>query len=60
MLQREVGHLNRTTEEELESANQTHLLVGLELMLETMRAVNLTAANTAANKEFRCVFNKLI
>ncbi|XP_039983193.1 laminin subunit alpha-1 isoform X2 [Xiphias gladius] len=52
VLQREVGHLNRTTEEELESANQTHLLVGLELMLETMRAVNLTAANTAANQEF--------
>uniref|UniRef100_A0A665TLL1 Laminin, alpha 1 n=1 Tax=Echeneis naucrates TaxID=173247 RepID=A0A665TLL1_ECHNA len=29
---------------ELESANQTHLLEGLEFMLETMRAVNLTAA----------------
>ncbi|XP_035475536.1 laminin subunit alpha-1 isoform X2 [Scophthalmus maximus] len=51
VLQREAGHLNQTTEEEPESANQTHLLEALEFMLDTMRAVNLTAANNSANQE---------
>ncbi|XP_071340289.1 laminin subunit alpha-1 [Trachinotus anak] len=51
VLQREAGHLNQTKEHGLESANQTRLLEGVEFMLETMRAVNLTAANTVANQE---------
>uniref|UniRef100_A0A8P4GTB8 Laminin, alpha 1 n=1 Tax=Dicentrarchus labrax TaxID=13489 RepID=A0A8P4GTB8_DICLA len=53
---REAGHLNQTTEEEFSSANQTRLLGEVESMLETIRVVNLTAANTAANQELRCVF----
>ncbi|XP_051240878.1 laminin subunit alpha-1 isoform X1 [Dicentrarchus labrax] len=52
-LQREAGHLNQTTEEEFSSANQTRLLGEVESMLETIRVVNLTAANTAANQELR-------
>uniref|UniRef100_A0A8P4KAE0 Laminin, alpha 1 n=1 Tax=Dicentrarchus labrax TaxID=13489 RepID=A0A8P4KAE0_DICLA len=55
-LAREAGHLNQTTEEEFSSANQTRLLGEVESMLETIRVVNLTAANTAANQELRCVF----
>lgn len=51
----EAGPLNQTTKEELSSANQTRLLEDMEDMLETMRAVNLTAAYTAASKELRCV-----
>ncbi|XP_053198733.1 laminin subunit alpha-1 [Scomber japonicus] len=50
-LQREAGHLNRTTEAELDAANQTRLLDEMAAMLETIRAVNQTAANTAANQE---------
>lgn len=55
MLQKEVGTLNQTTKEELSSANQTRLLEDVEDMLETMTAVNLTAAYTAASQELRCV-----
>lgn len=55
MLQREAGHLNQTTEEELDSANQMRLLKEVESMLETIRAVNLTAASISANQELRCV-----
>lgn len=55
MLQREAGPLNQTTKEELSSANQTRLLEDMEEMLETMRAVNLTAAYTAASQDLRCV-----
>ncbi|XP_069368064.1 laminin subunit alpha-1 isoform X2 [Paralichthys olivaceus] len=51
VLLREAELLNQTTEEELESANQTHVLEDLEFMLENMRAVNLTAANAAALQE---------
>lgn len=51
----EVGALNQPTKEELSSANQTRLLEDMEDMLETMRAVNLTAAYTAASKELRYV-----
>lgn len=57
MLQREAGHLNQTTKEELSSANQTRLLEEVETMLETIRAVNLTAANATANQELRCVLH---
>lgn len=55
MLEREAGHLNQTTEVELAAANQTRLLGEVAFMLETIRAVNLTAANAAANQELRCV-----
>ncbi|XP_044032400.1 laminin subunit alpha-1 isoform X1 [Siniperca chuatsi] len=51
VLQREAGHLNQTIEEELDSANQTRLLEEVESMLETIRAVNLTAANATTNQE---------
>ncbi|XP_067434354.1 laminin subunit alpha-1 [Thunnus thynnus] len=51
VLEREAGHLNQTTEVELDAANQTYLLDEVASMLETIRAVNLTAANTAANQE---------
>ncbi|XP_056219655.1 laminin subunit alpha-1 [Seriola aureovittata] len=51
VVQREVVHLNQTTEQEFESAKQTRMLEGVEFMLVTMRGVNLTAANTAANQE---------
>lgn len=53
MLEREAGQLNQTTEEELSSANETLLLEEVESMLETIRVVNLTAAEAAANQEFR-------
>uniref|UniRef100_A0A3B4WWD7 Laminin subunit alpha-1 n=1 Tax=Seriola lalandi dorsalis TaxID=1841481 RepID=A0A3B4WWD7_SERLL len=59
LVQREVVHLNQTTEQEFESAKQTRMLEGVEFMLVTMRGVNLTAANTAANQELRCVFNDM-
>ncbi|XP_068604397.1 laminin subunit alpha-1 [Brachionichthys hirsutus] len=45
--------LNQTTEEELSPANQTHLLEEVESMLETIKAVNHTAASAAANQERR-------
>ncbi|KAI3355620.1 hypothetical protein L3Q82_018448 [Scortum barcoo] len=51
VLQREVWHLNQTTEEELSSANQTHLLEEVESMLGTIRDINLTPANNMANQE---------
>ncbi|XP_037619286.1 laminin subunit alpha-1, partial [Sebastes umbrosus] len=50
-LQKEAGHLNQTRVEDLDSTNQTHLLEEVESMLETIRAINLTAANAAANQE---------
>ncbi|XP_076577630.1 laminin subunit alpha-1 [Chaetodon auriga] len=53
VLQREAEHLNLTTEEELSSANETHLLGEVESMLETIGAVNLTIASATANQEFR-------
>ncbi|XP_030253759.1 laminin subunit alpha-1 isoform X2 [Sparus aurata] len=52
VLQREAGQLNQTTEEELSSANETLLLEEVESMLETIRGVDLTAAEAAANQEF--------
>lgn len=55
VLQREAGQLNQTTEEELSSANETLLLEEVESMLETIRGVDLTAAEAAANQEFRWV-----
>ncbi|KAM3860333.1 laminin subunit alpha-1 [Diretmus argenteus] len=51
VLVKEAGHLNQTTEEELDSANQTHLLEEVASMLETIRAVNLTTTNTAVHQE---------
>lgn len=51
MLQREAGYLNHTEKVEFSAVNQTHLLEEVESMLETMRAVNLTVANTVANQE---------
>ncbi|XP_062236101.1 laminin subunit alpha-1 [Platichthys flesus] len=51
VLLREAEHLNQTTEEEPESANQTQHLEELEFMLENMRAVNLQAANATAHQE---------
>ncbi|XP_070709007.1 laminin subunit alpha-1 [Pempheris klunzingeri] len=53
VLQREAGHLNQTTAEKLGSANQTRLLEEVESMLETIRAVNLTASTATANQELR-------
>lgn len=53
MLEREAGHLNQTTEEEVGSANQTGLLEEVESMLKTIRTVNLTAASATANQELR-------
>lgn len=47
--------LNLTTEEELNSANQTHLLNEVASMLEIIRAVNQTAARAAAIQELRRV-----
>lgn len=55
MLQREAWQLNQTAEEELSSANQTHLLEEVKSMLVTIRTVNLTAAKAAATQELRCV-----
>nr|XP_046227110.1 laminin subunit alpha-1 [Scatophagus argus] len=51
VLQREAGRLNQTTEEQLSSASQTHLLEEVESMLETIRAVNLLAANATVSQE---------
>ncbi|KAG7222971.1 hypothetical protein INR49_029193 [Caranx melampygus] len=51
VLQSEVGYLNQTTEQEVESSNQTHLLDEVEFMLEAIRGVNLTAASNAASQE---------
>lgn len=55
MLHREAEHLNQTTEEELDSANQTRLLNEVASALEAIRGVNLTAAEAAANQELRSV-----
>ncbi|XP_029004531.1 laminin subunit alpha-1 [Betta splendens] len=43
--------LNQTSEEKLDSANQTSLLKEVELMLKTMRTVNQTTARNLANRE---------
>lgn len=51
--------LNQTTEENLDAANQTSLLKEVETMLESMRAVNQTAARNAANQELRCLNKKV-
>uniref|UniRef100_A0A671TW87 Laminin, alpha 1 n=1 Tax=Sparus aurata TaxID=8175 RepID=A0A671TW87_SPAAU len=51
LLQREAGQLNQTTEEELSSANETLLLEEVESMLETIRGVDLTAAEAARKLE---------
>ncbi|XP_029698573.1 laminin subunit alpha-1 isoform X2 [Takifugu rubripes] len=50
-LQQEAERLNATAEEELTTANRTHLLQELELMLRSMRVTNLTAASSLANQE---------
>ncbi|XP_078018932.1 laminin subunit alpha-1 [Epinephelus lanceolatus] len=50
-LQREAELLNHTTVEEFDSANQTHQLEEVASMLETIRAVDLSAASAAANQE---------
>uniref|UniRef100_UPI0037E85A5F laminin subunit alpha-1 n=1 Tax=Semicossyphus pulcher TaxID=241346 RepID=UPI0037E85A5F len=50
-LQRGAELLNQTTEEELDSANQTRLLAQVTSMLENIRTINLTDANVAANQE---------
>lgn len=55
VLQREAAHLNQTAEEELGSANQTHLLEDVESILNSIKDVNLTAAEVVANQELRSV-----
>ncbi|KAL7373886.1 hypothetical protein ABVT39_016658 [Epinephelus coioides] len=50
-LQREAELLNHTTVEEFDSANQTHQLEEVASMLETIRAVDLSATSAAANQE---------
>lgn len=50
-LQEEAELLNETAEEELTPANQTRLLQEMELMLNSMRALNLTAASSLANQQ---------
>lgn len=55
MLQREAAHLNQTAEEGLGSANQTHLLEDVEPILNSIKDVNLTAAELVANQELRSV-----
>ncbi|XP_078100457.1 laminin subunit alpha-1 [Sander vitreus] len=52
-LQREVGLLNRSATEQLNSANQKALLEEVTAMLETFRAVNMSAAGAAVNQELR-------
>lgn len=56
MLQREAAHLNQTAEEGLGSANQTHLLEDVESILNSIKDVNLTAAELVANQELRSVW----
>ncbi|XP_029979690.1 laminin subunit alpha-1 [Sphaeramia orbicularis] len=51
VLEMEAGLLNQTTDEELDSANQTHLLAEVASMLETIRGINLTAAEATASQE---------
>ncbi|XP_047423850.1 laminin subunit alpha-1 [Mugil cephalus] len=51
VLHREAEHLNQTTEEELDSANRTHLLSEMESVLEAIRVVNLTNSEAAASQE---------
>ncbi|XP_026035470.1 laminin subunit alpha-1 isoform X1 [Astatotilapia calliptera] len=51
VLQREAAHLNQTAEEGLGSANQTHLLEDVESILNSIKDVNLTAAELVANQE---------
>lgn len=55
VLQREAAHLNQTAEEGLGSANQTHLLEDVEPILNSIKDVNLTAAELVANQELRSV-----
>ncbi|KAF1373388.1 hypothetical protein PFLUV_G00260050 [Perca fluviatilis] len=52
-LQREAGLLNQSAVEQLDSANQKALLEEVTAMLETLRAVNMSAAGAAANQELR-------
>ncbi|XP_058485060.1 laminin subunit alpha-1 isoform X1 [Solea solea] len=51
VLQSQAYHVTQTAEEEFDSANQTHLLDELQLMLETMRGINVTAASATADQE---------
>ncbi|XP_076014482.1 laminin subunit alpha-1 [Genypterus blacodes] len=51
VLEKEARHLNQTTEEELDPANHTRLLDEVDSMLETINAVNLTAAHSAVSQE---------
>ncbi|XP_061568927.1 laminin subunit alpha-1 [Cololabis saira] len=51
VLQREAGHLNQAPEEELHATKQERLLEEVESMLESIRAVNLTAAKSAVSQE---------
>ncbi|KAL6097440.1 lama1 [Pungitius sinensis] len=53
VLQREAGLLNQTAATQLDSANQTHMLEGVESMMETIRAIDLKATNASANQELR-------
>lgn len=50
-LQKEAELLNETAEEELPSANQTRLLQQMEMMLNSMRELNLTAASSLASQQ---------
>uniref|UniRef100_A0A669E7N6 Laminin, alpha 1 n=1 Tax=Oreochromis niloticus TaxID=8128 RepID=A0A669E7N6_ORENI len=59
LLQREAAHLNQTAEEELGSANQTHLLEDVESILNSIKDVNLTAAEVVANQELRSMQHKM-
>ncbi|TMS01197.1 hypothetical protein E3U43_001041 [Larimichthys crocea] len=51
VLRREAERLNQTKEDELSSANQTRLVHEVASMLETIRAINLTATSVAASQE---------
>ncbi|KAM7369500.1 hypothetical protein PAMP_010819 [Pampus punctatissimus] len=53
VLEREARYLNQITEVELDADNETHLQGEVMSMLESIRAVNLTATNTAAKLELR-------
>ncbi|XP_067342410.1 laminin subunit alpha-1 isoform X1 [Channa argus] len=50
-LQRDAELLNKTTEKEFNSANQTSLMEEVKSMLETIRGVNLKVAGALANRE---------
>lgn len=54
-LEEEVGRLNETAKEEMSETNSTVLLGQVEAMLEQIRGLNITNANTSALTELRSV-----